>query len=76
MPLAMIQYLKCLAIAFVSLVGGAVLWYLTIGTLTAIFFATVIGGADLPFLGGIVLTWPIWWLMGLIFYAAALGAPN
>lgn len=49
--------------------------YLAIGVAFDILFLVFVGGADLPFLLTLAISWPVFVAMALIFALAALGAP-
>lgn len=66
----------CAVASFVVVSFAAVLGYLFVGLLTVLFFVSAIGEVDAAFAFFLLIGWPIFWAMGLIFAAAALGAPH
>ncbi|MGB7325950.1 MAG: hypothetical protein WBD31_13830 [Rubripirellula sp.] len=49
--------------------------YLTVGLVTATIFASLIGSTDFEMFASIILLWPMYWMLMVIFAAAAAGAP-
>ncbi|TWT91394.1 hypothetical protein [Neorhodopirellula pilleata] len=49
--------------------------YLSIGMFTAAAFHLVFGEADGSTLASVLVFWPVYWFMAIVFAAAAAGAP-